>query len=821
MNHSACGYDHVDAQSKTRHVPSPFTGCLAHVEVTVLVATQQILRIRGYLNHNDACKTAHFTRIPPIPVHPSVYSLALKHLAAGATLADVHKQNRAMFQSYGYAEMPRDSAQWKHRWLLLPKDSRSLYRQFSRWKGVRTKEKAHINVDEWLDPASPRFNKTLADAVFHYSARASKGERFEACIATKDMKEAAWKYCHQSQIMVDGTFGICEKKVLLFVVMGIDQEGHGIPVAFLLFSAPTGNSHTAAGYDTAILAKLLQKWKQSLEDFAGKPFSPSVAITDTDLKERGALLRVFPHIFLLICRVHLRRSWKNHRNRLLKGNSPYIATFQERLKALEGKLVETTVYDVAKQLIASEVAALEAEQTAEDESDTVFERALAHLQYLDGYWMSKELWASWSDFARLGAARLMNRSPESIFMTTNHLESFNNVLKNNRLAHQQRGGRRLRLDVLIHFLILDMLPSIFETRRLQRDEDNRMKRWILTLPGGQQLLNSTSLGKASKQIQVAFLTFDPIRDAGAASLLESRQLGAPEFDAATGVFTFVCYSSLATENDTAPTSYTITISVQGTADCTCPDFRKRGGACKHLRAAVMRLDQLRSPQCPIPTIPIPTSATAAQELMSRLSKSSFDSSSNPVVQATEILTEYLSKDCDASVPADDELLHPDNLAESETGTCPPSSTAGVVDGEDRGEFDLTILHHSSRRALDYQTLACAMKELNPASATIAKIASVLSESASAMSTDFLPDMDVVEGHLHLLLDQFERLRRAVTDKQHPPAVSNNVPFHTSPTAAANSVLGKRRRADDKVAHKVILAPSPEKKQKRHDSYSIH
>jgi hypothetical protein len=88
-------------------------------------------------------------------------------------------------------------------------------------------------------------------------------ERFEVCVATLDMCEAAWKYGHESQIILDGTFGVCNKKILLFIVMGVDEWEKGIPLAFLLFSALSGNRHTAAGYNMEVIARLLGEWKKS------------------------------------------------------------------------------------------------------------------------------------------------------------------------------------------------------------------------------------------------------------------------------------------------------------------------------------------------------------------------------------------------------------------------------------------------------------------------------------------------------------------------------------------------------------------------------
>lgn len=72
------------------------------------------------------------------------------------------------------------------------------------------------------------------------------------------MKEAVWWYGHSSQILLNGTFGISTKMILLFILMGLDEKRHGEPLALFLFSAPSGNCHTAAGYNTDILERLLR-----------------------------------------------------------------------------------------------------------------------------------------------------------------------------------------------------------------------------------------------------------------------------------------------------------------------------------------------------------------------------------------------------------------------------------------------------------------------------------------------------------------------------------------------------------------------------------
>lgn len=79
--------------------------------------------------------------------------------------------------------------------------------------GVHTIVPPHINVHGWCDVTSPSYKPELAAAILHYSAHADKGDHFEVCIATQEMCDAAWQYGHQSQIILDGTFGVCDCKL--------------------------------------------------------------------------------------------------------------------------------------------------------------------------------------------------------------------------------------------------------------------------------------------------------------------------------------------------------------------------------------------------------------------------------------------------------------------------------------------------------------------------------------------------------------------------------------------------------------------------------
>ena len=133
------------------------------------------------------------------------------------------------------------------RYYFLPSDHPTLYHKFSRKLGVDVRKLPQYNIDDWLDSSSPEFQPAIHEAIFHYSARSKADDHFQICISTREMDAAVWKYSHHSQLILDGTFGVCSSRLLLFIVLGVDQLGKGVPLALFLFSAPTGNRATHAG----------------------------------------------------------------------------------------------------------------------------------------------------------------------------------------------------------------------------------------------------------------------------------------------------------------------------------------------------------------------------------------------------------------------------------------------------------------------------------------------------------------------------------------------------------------------------------------------
>ncbi|KAK7026686.1 hypothetical protein VNI00_015559 [Paramarasmius palmivorus] len=851
-----CGYNEKVAGSKKRNSFLPFTGCTAHAEITYKVKSEKILRIRGYFEHNDACKNASILHYPAVPLHTDVFDVALDQLKAGCSLTDIQEHNQRMHDSNSYPSLVVDpSLKSRFRYLLKAYDTRSLYRQFNRLQGIKVSEPAHLNIHAWLDPSSPQYNKTLHEAIFYYQARQEKGDRFKACVATPEMKEASWKYAHNSQIILDGTFGICDRKILLFIIMGIDEERKGVPLAFLFFSAPSQNRHTAGGYSREILVELLNQWKVWLGERDGETFDVLVAITDTDLKERGALLVVFPGIWLLICKFHLRQSWRNQRNKVLKGNSPLHILLKQRLKLLEDSLIATTLLQEAKQLIERETRAVMGMKDQDPDNATLYDTALKYLQdYLLGYWTTDALWSSWSQFGRIFASRQLKCDCEGVLPTTNHLESFNGVLKRKHLQRWQRGGRRLRLDVLLMLLVTKILPAIFYQRRLTREDTVWWDTIIEKLPGGKELVERRKQDKKKGTTPiptVAYLTADTERDAAARRLLESHQISTPEIDSQGTSLTFRCYSSISVANEANPMMYTVWLAFDGRGSCTCQDWLSRGGACKHLRAALIKTDELRQLFPTLPCISLPESLTAAQVLhgeleraqlvagaaaplsMSTMARNVIQNTASGVDEALEMISEDVYATTQGSNDEPDSP-EPDSDTESVATDAPDLELVREADF-DVQQFDVVS---ATQNALNSQALSRTFHDFELALPKLAEWTEYLQYATHIPTEKDLVRAKQYNDQILALSTQLQRLMLSSTPKNSDSGIQFT---NESQEEKLTDTLGLSTQAQDtKGGEKVtaenqpltwkrhaaapavnVIAVSPEKKQKRQKSYGSH
>ncbi|KAJ6537086.1 hypothetical protein B0H19DRAFT_1213716 [Mycena capillaripes] len=545
-----------------------------------------------------------------------------------------------------------------------------------------------------------------------------------------------------------------------------------------MFSAPTGYKQSSAGYDTTILTKLIRKWRDAVTEcghlysFAGVVFCPYTAIKNTDLKQRGPLIAVIPSIWLLICRFHLRQSWKNHRNKLLKGKGALKVDLKHRLKRLEDSLVKTQTIEEACGLLAQERELL----TQFGERRKPIRKALEHLDYLRDYWTTDNLWKSWSDYGRKVAASLLGCEMDAVIPTTNHLESFNVVLKRKHLRRWQNGGRRIRVDVLIQILIIHILQL-------------RIAAQVRLLPRGANLLKNRSTGRQTIP-KIAYLVPDKDREQPAQALFSAGQVGVPEFQPGTNTFVFTCLSAEVLEIETAPVKYTVTAGVDGVVTCMCPDFEKQGGACKHIRGAFLMLDGLRdgATGMNIPAIPIPTSlVTADNQLSLTVRVSSVIEVSPELVPEREIEEEDSDRDIDTDA----------------------SSDSGDDDDEDDSVQDRASVNLA---ALGEQALARTIYELDEIGPRAGDLAEFLKHRSGPVSAAERECLSRGRGHLAAMMAETDRSLFSAP----APVLTQSLVEATQKAAPTASQNGRKRQPN-----RTLQAPSPERAQKRHQSYAAY
>ncbi|KAI0048580.1 hypothetical protein FA95DRAFT_1605087 [Auriscalpium vulgare] len=607
----ACGYSTTDRQriqdkksasnksapskaSWTRTAPYDFTGCLAHVDITSNTQTGHISRIIGHLEHNAACAAAVMQRLPAIPLHAHVIETALQQLKDGASITAIQQRNLEAYSAKAYRDQgTTDALRANHRYQLLSSDFRSLYRKHHRANGIDVRRTPEANIHSWLDTTSPSYRPEFRRSVYLYEPRTAVNDRFKLCICTPEMEQAAWTYVHGGQLILDGTFGLCSSRILVWIAMGINAQRKGIPVAFMLFSAPSGAKATHAGYNTAIITELLVGWRDWLSSRPlanGRIFTPISAITDTDPKERGALIIVWMAIILLLCLFHVRQCWTNKRHALIDKVAGEVTSYwrvqtQEQIHNLEKILLASMSHPEALEVLRAVRASFQATLlTGNPESARICQGAIKYLDYLRDTWMPIAIWRSWSAFGRTKAAEKLGIPITQVLTTTNHLESFNGKLKNKEVASVQHSKHRLRIDVLSNHLITVVLPRLFARLRLYSD----LAQWKgdrFPIATGGTALGPALRATSGVSTPLAWFPLDQQRDAAADAILQSLRLTIIQNLRPYEVWA-TCVASKANPGNPYHARYWLTLHATGSATCSCPDWLKRGQGCKHLRALV-------------------------------------------------------------------------------------------------------------------------------------------------------------------------------------------------------------------------------------------
>ncbi len=255
-----------------------FVGCVAYVEITVEKKSGLFLKAKGYFEHNEKCKNALRIAPPVLNIHPAVKQMALDLLVLNASTIQILSDNQKFIEQRCQCQVISDN----YRLLLKPSDISNFMREYRK---TQLKINTRMPVEHSLENI---FSKTsndseiendillIKEACFHYQPK-TKDNRLEIGLSTKEQRELAWNYGHQNIILLDGTFGICSRKILFFIILILDKKLQGIPIAYFIFSPPSGKC-VQGGYDYEILQKFLNKFKDILGTKNEVSFTPKVFI---------------------------------------------------------------------------------------------------------------------------------------------------------------------------------------------------------------------------------------------------------------------------------------------------------------------------------------------------------------------------------------------------------------------------------------------------------------------------------------------------------------------------------------------------------------
>ena len=226
-------------------------------------------------------------------------------------------------------------------------------------------------------------------------------------------------------------------------------------------------------------------------------------------------------------------------------------------------------------------------------------------------------------------------------------------------------------------------------------------------------------------------------------------------------YLFRCYSSMATPYNTNPATYQIIIASDGSSSCSCPDFQTNGVACKHMRVAVISLNEMHANGYSIPAIATLTSLNQAQSVQQKQlthlltntsSQLSIDPSQPNHICTAAIIIDTALQGKNVFVAQDSELLDGEirNKIEEEGED---SKTT-----DNKFYFSVICQGSAAREALDKQKTACVFFKLDQAMPKLGQLGTVL-KGACMTSSDipcivsFIKQLEVLTSELKHMMSE--------------------------------------------------------------------
>jgi hypothetical protein len=223
----------------------------------------------GYLEHSESCKRAIRVLPPVLNLHPCVKEMALNLLKINASTNQILTDNQKFIEQKCNGKVIIGN----HRLLLKASDLSNIMRNFRKTHlNINTRVQVEYSLDQIFGNDG---DLVLKEACFHYQPK-TINNRLEIGISTIAQRDLAWSFGHENILLLDGTFGVCNRKILLFILMILDQQKQGVPIAYFIFSPPSHNKCVSSGYDHKILEMFFQKFVIALGTKNNISFAPKV-----------------------------------------------------------------------------------------------------------------------------------------------------------------------------------------------------------------------------------------------------------------------------------------------------------------------------------------------------------------------------------------------------------------------------------------------------------------------------------------------------------------------------------------------------------------
>ncbi|KAF0399032.1 sugar transporter [Gigaspora margarita] len=629
----SCGIFNQNSKAKNTEESGQnfeFLECLSFAEITINKSTNLYEKVIGYFEHVNGCVQSNKTiqqvvkplviiTTPPSQETPSLVTSPVKSHVSGSLILQLHPMIKEITSDLLKSYVPikwvlKDNQKFVYNrcnGMVILDNSRLLvnHSDISNIMNEIPKVKLNINMRQPIESSLLELfflkgdsNSLIRNSCFHYQPRTQENDRLEIGLSTLEQRDLAWTYGHQKLLIMDGTFTICDNRILLFALFVLDKDIRSIPVAYFLFSLPNSKKSVDGGYEYRILNTLFQKFIDVLGEKNSAKFFPKVVMTDINYREQQSVHQVWPGAAVIYNFFHVNKEWNKILKQFLGANgSQQIVSYRKEMKSYirsviqqistmnETNHIKATVINAQKGLKSQFDGAYKTNSSCQILS--ILEGGIKFFQYLLNNWCNLTI-LGWSQAGRTNAAKILNIDVSSIPTTNNYIELIDNHLNNESLRQLQRRGTQLRVDVLVMYLVECVTPNFMKRHKFQKQLEENLKSL-----NGQNYVDQryVELLKANYKHSV-YMETDKKRESEAQKIASSFW-GIVKYDYTDKLNVWV------RPDKQSDIVYVACIYPTTEVSCQCIDFLSQGHTCKHIRASILYMNSVQMENIPFVTLP--------------------------------------------------------------------------------------------------------------------------------------------------------------------------------------------------------------------------